>query len=263
MGSPADDVTATARMIPMLPCGDVDELVAFWTDLGLEVVYRQTRPNPYVALKRGGVELHYYGMPGWDRDQNHSTCAIAVADTAPLHELFADGLRARYGRLPLSGVPRITRPRRRSDNAGLSGFSLVDPAGNWVRVSRAPDLADDVPVAAGEGATTSWAPSGEGRVIRALDSAVVLADSHGDETQARKILAGALDRAPDAPLAERAPALAYLAELAVRLEDAAAARAAQDALAAAVAEPGALDALDPDDRQAVDAAVAASASLDI
>ena len=133
------DVSEHARMVPMLPCADIDELAEFWTALGLQVTYRQVRPNPYLALRRNAIELHYYGLDGFDPDQSHSTCSIVLPDTAPLHELFAAGLTSRYGRVPMRGVPRMTRPRQRANNAGLSGFSIVDPAGNWIRVSRQPD----------------------------------------------------------------------------------------------------------------------------
>jgi hypothetical protein len=43
------------------------------------------------------------------------------------------GLRAAYGKLPVTGIPRITRPRRKQGAAG--GFTVVDPGGNWLRVS--------------------------------------------------------------------------------------------------------------------------------
>lgn len=64
--------------------------------------------------------------------------------------LFATGLRTADGKLPLTGYPRITRPRRRKNADWLSGFSLIDPAGNWIGVIR--DAAVDgppEPVAAG------------------------------------------------------------------------------------------------------------------
>ncbi|QGQ20945.1 hypothetical protein GC089_07180 [Cellulomonas sp. JZ18] len=210
-------------MIPMLPCGDVDEMAAFWTALGLTVTYRQLRPNPYVALRRHGIDLHYYGMPDVRPELSHSTCAIVVPDTGPLYALFVEGLRARYGVVPLTGVPRITRPRARANNAGLSGFSVVDPAGNWIRVSRQPDD-EHVPQAVDD--RVEWVSGGGGALARAVEHAVVTADSHGDEVQAQRTLAGAVRRHPDAPAPERAAAWAYLAELRVRLGDLAGAREA-------------------------------------
>ncbi|MFI8523209.1 hypothetical protein ACIGB8_02105 [Promicromonospora sukumoe] len=269
-------VAATAFMVPMLPCADVDEMADFWTSLGLTVTYRQRRPNPYVALELGGIVLHYYEMPEWDPEKSHSTCAVAVPDTEPVHDLFAAGLRERFGRLPVTGFPRITRPRRRANNAGLSGFSLIDPAGNWVRVTHvapsgtAADADGDPGAAAGPApAGTDVAPwsatPGGGPVARALDTAVVLADSQGDPAQARKILAGALRRAtgtaagtaaPTAsgvPVAELAPALAYLVELCVRTGDPEAARSAHERLADLAAAD-----LAPADRNVADVALTES-----
>ena len=231
----------------MLPCADIDELAAFWTALGLRVTYRQVRPNPYLALRRNAIDLHYYGLEGFDPDQSHSTCSIVVPDTAPLHELFATGLASRYGRVPLRGVPRMTRPRQRANNAGLSGFSVVDPAGNWIRVSRQPDdqhqprSVDD---------RTEWVSAGGGPLARAVENAVVVADSHGDVVQAQRILAGAMERHPEAPVAERASAWAFLAELRVRLDD----QAGAEEAASEVAKLAHSD-VPQQDREAVDRAV--------
>jgi hypothetical protein len=67
----------------------------------------------------------------------------------------------------------------------------------------------------------------ERRLAQAHANAVVLADSHGDPAQAAKILGGALGRAgSDADAVERMEALAFLAELRVRVDDPAAARTA-------------------------------------
>ena len=238
------DGTEDAQMVPMLPCGDIDEMAAFWTSLGLTVTYRQVRPNPYVALRRNAIDLHYYGMDQVDPEQSYSTCAIVVSDTAPLYALFTQGLRARYGRIPLTGLPRITRPRHRANNAGLSGFSLIDPAGNWIRVTRRPQD-DHEPRSVND--RTEWVSAGGGPLARATENAVVLADSHGDEVQAQRILTGAIARHPEAPVAERAAAWAYLAELRKRLEDAVGVQQAVDQVMGLAALPD----LTPLDQDAV------------
>ncbi|WP_240200661.1 hypothetical protein [Cellulosimicrobium cellulans] len=229
-----------ATMVPALPCQDIDELRDFWTALGFDVTYRQLRPNPYLAVRRGGVDIHYFGLDGIEPQDSYSTCIVVVEDTAPVFEAFAAGLRARYGRLPLTGFPRITRPRRRANAGGTTGFSLVDPAGNWVRVMRrSPAAAAPATDAAGASAVDAYAARPEGRLARSLDDAVVQADSHGDPVQARKILTGALRRAgDDVDAADRVRALAYLAELAVRTGDTDAARTLLDDLEALT---GALD----------------------
>ncbi|WP_350348427.1 hypothetical protein ABIQ69_00445 [Agromyces sp. G08B096] len=221
---PFDSAVERAKMVAVLPCGDIDQLAAFWSALGLSIRYRQIRPNPYVALGAGAIDLHYYGLPDWDPDGSHSTCAIAVPDPRPLNDRFRAGLRALYGTVPVSGAPRITRARERANNGGLSGFSLIDPAGNWIRVTRS---AEQEPPAS-DGTTTSWTSTAGSPVAKALENAVVIGDSHGDAAQARKVLAGALRRAGDIPDADRAAALGYLVELLVRLDEP---QAAHDALA--------------------------------
>lgn len=225
-----DEAAAAARVIALLPCGDVDAMAEFWAALGLRVTYRQLRPNPFIALERGMIALQYYGMPDWVPENSHSTCMIVVPDTQPVHDAWATGLRELYGRLPVSGAPRMTRPRERANNGGLSGFSLIDPAGNWIRVTRAPD--DSTQLAQTESGSTTWTSEAESRLGKAMENAVVIADSHGDAEQGRKVLAGALRRASDEPVAGRARALAYLVELCVRCDDPDGARDARRDLAA-------------------------------
>ena len=79
----------------------------------------------------------------------------------------------------------------------MSGFSLIDPAGNWIRFFR-----DGPPDPIGESS-----PLREG-----LLNAIVLADSKGDPSQAAKILRGAMRRAhPSDPAISEARD--FLAEL--------------------------------------------------
>ena len=199
--------------VPLLPCVDLDETAGFAECLGFRSTYRQTRPNPYLAVRREDLQLHWFGLPGLRPEDSYSSCLVLVPDPGLLFEAFAGGLRARYGKLPLTGFPRVTRPRRRRNADGQTGFSLVDPSGNWIRVMRA-----DAPAGAEEPET---------RLGRSLADAVVLADSKGDVAQAVKVLTGALRRSEgERATAERAEALAYLAELSVRGSDPTAARVA-------------------------------------
>ncbi|WP_291412604.1 hypothetical protein [Actinophytocola sp.] len=159
-------------------------------------------------MRRGDVELHFFGIPDFDPAASYGSCIVQVPDTGELHRAFVDGLRAAYGKVPLSGIPRMTRPRRRRNVGGLAGFTVVDPGGNWIRI-----FPVSSPTAGEAGATTG------GKLARALENAVVLSDSHGDTAQAAKILDGALARAADASAVERVEALAYRAELALTLAD--------------------------------------------
>ena len=63
----------------MLPCADIDEIAEFLTALGFTVTYKQTRPNPFVALEGHGFPIQYYGLDGHLAEQSHSTCGVLVA----------------------------------------------------------------------------------------------------------------------------------------------------------------------------------------
>ena len=89
---------------------------------------------------------------------------MLTPDIAGLHAAFAAGMRQAYGRVLVSGIPRMTRPRRRRNAQGVTGFSLVDPGGNWIRVAARDDVPAEMP---------------SGRLATVLANAVVLADSHG------------------------------------------------------------------------------------
>ncbi|MEW9871889.1 hypothetical protein [Arthrobacter sp. HS15c] len=192
-------------VVPLLPCASIEDMLAFYTALGFEPTYRQSKPNPYLAMRRGDINLGFFGMPGFNPADSYGSCIITAPDTAELHHAFTDGLRSLYGKVPLAGIPRMTRPRPRRNAEGLAGFSVVDPGGNWLRIY--PEAAEADPPPLG------------GKLAQALDNAVVLADSRGDPAQAAKILDGALSRITDAPAVERVEALAYRAELAFTLED--------------------------------------------
>ena len=183
--------------VPTLPCRTLEESLPFYEALGFACTYRQTRPNPYAVVERGAIALHLYGLPGLDPEQTHSTVLIVVPDLGAFHDQLAAGLRGAYGRVPRSGFPRMTRPRARHGTVG--GFSVVDPAGCWLRVSQL-------------GATEEGAEPTTG-LRRAIDVAARLGDAKGDTAAARRHLEAALTRFPDAPADERDEAETYLAEL--------------------------------------------------
>lgn len=187
---------ANELTIPLLPCASIDETASFYEMLGFSVTYRQTRPNPYVALRREDINLHFYELNGHIPEQSHSTCLVIVEDTGPLFEAFAAGMRAVHGKVLVSGIPRMTRPRLRNDR--YTGFSVIDPGGNWIRINKA-----------------TREPEARTPLARAVENAARQADARGDERQALKILEGALRRAEPSP--ERDEAEAFRDELLERL----------------------------------------------
>lgn len=213
---------ASEKTVPLLPCRSIDEIVEFYKMLGFTKTYYQVRPNPYVSLKREDLQLDFFGIPGFEAENSYGTCLVLVPDTGELFRAFAEGMRAVHGKLLVSGIPRMTRPRKRTNAGNLSGFTVIDPGGNWIRI-----LAAKADPAAAE--------PDSGKLATSLRSAVVMGDSHGFDDQAVRILDNALRRDQDtAAPADLLEALAYRAELATRIGDPDGAR---DFLARAAAVP--------------------------
>jgi catechol 2,3-dioxygenase-like lactoylglutathione lyase family enzyme len=210
---------ANERTYPCLPCADLDQAIAFYEALGFRRTYRQLKPNPYGVVVREDLQVHLFGIDGFDAANSYGTAIVVVPDPDALYQAFAAGLRDAYGKLPVAGIPRVTRPRKKFGT--VRGFSIVDVGGNWLRISKAGSTERE------EGQKT------EG-LIGQLEVATRLGDAHGDEAQALRTLESGLKRYPDAPAVDRARALLYRAELAVRLGDSALARASLSAVDALV-----------------------------
>ena len=153
--------------------------------------------------------MHLSAIDGFDPADSYASAIVVVPDAEALHREFADGLRAARGRVPLSGIPRLLRPRKKAGT--VAGFTLVDVGGNWLRFYRAGDTEDAH-------------DRSEPGLIRALMGAARQGDSHGDEATAARMLDRGLARHADAPASQRVEAMIYRAELALRLNDRAHAR---------------------------------------
>ena len=218
---------ANERTYPCLPCSDIDQAIAFYAALGFTRTYRQVAPNPYAVVRREDLHIHLFGMPGFDPAQSYGSVIVVVPDADALYADFAAGLRQAYGRIPISGFPRITRPRKKYGT--VSGFSVVDVGGNWLRISKLGDMEQE--------------PKKPADLPGVVELAARLGDAHGDEALALRTLEKGLERYTEAAPIDRARALLYLAELAARVGDRVRAEAA---LTAALGLP-----LSDDERVAV------------
>ncbi len=194
--------------VPLLPCASIDDIVTFYGILGFSTTYLQRKPYPCAGLQREDLHLQFFEIAGFDPEQSYGSCLVITSDIAELHRAFATGMRAAYGKVLVSGMPRMTRPRARKNADGLGGFSVIDPGGNWIRVFQKPATMPAPP------------PAPAGRLAKVLANAIVLADSKGDVGQAARILDSALARpqADDDPVTHL-EVLVYRAELAMVVHD--------------------------------------------
>lgn len=169
--------------------------------LGFRCTYRQRRPNPYAVVALEDVAFHFGGIEGFEPADSYGSVLVGVPDIDEWYLDFEARLRAELGRVPIPGIPRLLRPRKREGT--VRGFTLVDPGGNWLRFYRLGDTENDQPPTTG--------------LARVVANAARLADAHGDVRRARTVLAAGLTRHPDAPADVRAEAVEFLAELDERL----------------------------------------------
>jgi hypothetical protein len=131
-----------------------------------------------------------------------SSVIVVVPDADALHAAFRDGLRDHLGKVPVAGIPRLLRARRKAGTA--TGFSVVDTGGNWVRVYRA-------------GESEERPDERRTGLARVIDVAALHGDARGADTEALGILERGIARHTDAPPDVRAEAVAYRDELLARL----------------------------------------------
>jgi catechol 2,3-dioxygenase-like lactoylglutathione lyase family enzyme len=202
---------ANERTYPILPCRELDESIAFYETLGFRRTYRQIRPNPYAVVALEDIQIHLCGIDGFNPVDSYASVIIAVPDPDSLYRTFAARLRDSYGKLPVAGIPRILRPRKRYGT--VRGFTVIDPGGNWLRVYKLGDTEQDAAAEEVEG------------LAQIIHVAARLGDAHGDEALALKTLDNGLKRFPQAAAMDRVRAYLYRTELAVRLNNAELARA--------------------------------------
>ncbi|MFB4304905.1 bleomycin resistance protein [Actinomadura sp. GTD37] len=194
------------KAIPIFPCRSIDAAWEFYAALGFEQTAWQTRPNPYLGVRRGDVELHFFGWRKHDPAASMNMCYIATTGVDDLYESFRGGLKQALGRVPARGLPRISALRDMS--YGVRQFLLSDPDGLQLRIGQ--PIADEM----------VHAPIPAGNVAKALHMAELLGgDSKGDAPAAARILDRLL--ASDEPLtpSERLRALVLRADAAVHMRE--------------------------------------------
>ncbi|MFI5776199.1 glyoxalase [Nocardia sp. NPDC051570] len=195
----------TDRSVPQLWGGNLPDTLDFYRTLGYEVTREMTRPYTYGVVRRNGFELHFGPTPkDVTAEQAYIGCLVMVDEVAPWHAEFTTALRARYGRVPARGLPRITRFR-----PGQTRFTVVDPVGNSVIY-----LQHDIPRLRYGGAKDLAG------LAQALDNARNLREFKTDDAAAARVIETGLRRhgAASTPV-DRGRALAMLAEIAAAAGD--------------------------------------------
>jgi len=194
-------------IIPALPCASMQETLDFYVALGFEITYQQTRPNTYGCVAWGDINLHFFTLKGYEPANSYSTCLIITPDIQALHKIFTAGLRQKFGKVPVAGIPRITKPSNKNA-AGDYRFNVVDTGGNWIRFIQL----------ATPSAEPKLSQAVSNKLSRAILAADILVNAKGDFAAAAKMLDSALAlNEPDVTPSQRVKALVLRAESAINL----------------------------------------------
>lgn len=119
------------KIKPILPCPSIKEQVSFYESLGFNTIQIYTRPHPYAVVSYGSLELHFYVTKRILPNENPQMCYIEVDDVNRVYEDFTTGLKRHIGKIPRSGIPRISKMKHLVEDRR---FVMTDIGGNTLYI---------------------------------------------------------------------------------------------------------------------------------
>ncbi|MDR7131864.1 hypothetical protein J2X69_004229 [Algoriphagus sp. 4150] len=195
--------------IPSLPCISIEETLSFWQMLGFEITYKQTRPYQYGVVQRGGSELHFGRVKGMEAESNlDSGCLVQISDIEYVYKEFTTSFKEHLGKVPNSGIPRISRMK-----PGATRFSLTDVSGNYII------FIDQEKMEADQKTYEKADDKNQSPLRKAIATAIRFRDYKEDDKAAAKTLDVALKKAENEAPTDIAEALLIRIDLAGNLND--------------------------------------------
>lgn len=193
---PASNPSEKWTAIPVLPAISPQETLAFWESMGFAITYNQKAPYFYGVVERAGSALHFVHGKGLTPQTNQSGCLMMVDDAQAVHADFAARFKAAFGKVPSSGLPRLSRWRE-----GGTRFTVTDTSGNWVAM-----------ISRGEKDQETWEEADD-KTRSPLAQAMAKARRFRDYKLDMRSALGVLDAALKKPGAESDPAFAEASAL--------------------------------------------------
>ncbi|WP_217160203.1 VOC family protein [[Mycobacterium] fortunisiensis] len=175
----------TEKTTPRLMAPAIRPVADFYTALGFEITFQQTSPYQFLSVKRGGIELNFYGDKAFDPRTSMHGCLVDTDDVDGLYVLFTGGLQEAFGSVPVQGIPRIGALADMS--YGVRQFLMVDPGGNTIQIAQ--PISED----------QRHRPLPKGPFDRAIHVGSLYADAKQDLGLAVKVLDRALVRTDEEP----------------------------------------------------------------
>jgi hypothetical protein len=124
-------VETMSKVIPILPCANINEQCGFYESIGFTATAKYTAPNAYAVVQFDDITLHFWGSRKHIPEHNASCVFIEVGDVDAINELFCANIKKATGKVPRAGFGRITQTRSLKEDRR---FTLCDPAGNTIYI---------------------------------------------------------------------------------------------------------------------------------
>lgn len=196
----------TEQTIPGLMARSIEPVADFYAALGFEITFRQTAPYQFLSVRRGGIELNFYGDKKFAPESSAHGCLVNTDDVDYLYAVFTEGLREAFGSVPVQGIPRVGALKDMS--YGVRQFLMIDPGGNTIQIAQ--------PISENQ----RHRPLPKETFDRAIHMGSLFADSKQDLDLAVKVLDRALHRTDEQPAAAQLVKLLVLrADVAIRQDE--------------------------------------------
>lgn len=120
------------RTIPLFDCNyhAFDEHLEFYTAMGFQLIYYQKAPYRYASVTKAEIgEFGFYGVRKFEEEGNQGGCYINTPNVKAIYEELRTNLKAYYGKLPLKGMPKISRLNKTAEDWRVN---ITDPSGNTI-----------------------------------------------------------------------------------------------------------------------------------
>ncbi len=175
----------TEKTIPLLMARSIEPVADFYTALGFEITFRQTKPSQFLSVKRGGIELNFHGDKAFDPQSCTHGCLVDTDDVDYLYAVFTAALGEVFGSVPTQGVPRVGVLK--DTTYGVRQFLMTDPGGNTIQIAQ--PISED----------QRHRPVPRSTFDRAVHMGSLFADSKQDLELAVKVLDRELHRTDEQP----------------------------------------------------------------
>jgi len=75
-----------SKVIPILPCGNINDQCIFYESMGFTTVAKYTAPNAYAVVQHGDVTLHFGGSKKHTPSENVCMIFAEVDDVEKFRE---------------------------------------------------------------------------------------------------------------------------------------------------------------------------------